>query len=103
MRGMKRLWTIVGVRDVPRSFRWYQTLLGLEPGAPEGVAQQPGDSRQRFQVIRTGTFGRQQQEYEIDRLAVERFEIDRALEPGEQAAADQGQHDRRSPQSDRTS
>ena len=34
MRGMKRLWTIIGVRDVPRSFRWYQTLLGLAPGAP---------------------------------------------------------------------
>jgi len=32
--GMKRLWTIIGVRDVPRSFRWYQTLLGLAPGAP---------------------------------------------------------------------
>jgi hypothetical protein len=31
---MKRLWTIIGVRDVPRSFRWYQALLGLAPGAP---------------------------------------------------------------------
>ena len=31
---MKRLWTIIGVRDVSRSFRWYQTLLGLAPGAP---------------------------------------------------------------------
>ncbi|QOZ34653.1 VOC family protein [Bradyrhizobium sp. CCBAU 53421] len=29
---MKRLWTIIGVADVPRSFRWYQSLLGL-PGA----------------------------------------------------------------------
>jgi hypothetical protein len=26
MRGMKRLWTIRGVRDVSRSFRWYQAL-----------------------------------------------------------------------------
>ena len=34
MPGMKRLWTIIGVRDVSRSFRWYQTLLGLAPGAP---------------------------------------------------------------------
>ncbi len=25
---------IIGVRDVPRSFRWYQTLLGLAPGVP---------------------------------------------------------------------
>lgn len=31
---MKRLWTIIGVRDVPRSFAWYQSLLGLAPGAP---------------------------------------------------------------------
>jgi catechol 2,3-dioxygenase-like lactoylglutathione lyase family enzyme len=34
MRGMKRLWTIIGVRDVSRSFQWYQTLLGLAPGTP---------------------------------------------------------------------
>jgi len=26
--------TIIGARDVPASFRWYQTLLGLAPGAP---------------------------------------------------------------------
>jgi len=25
---MKRLWTIVGVRDVPASLKWYQSLLG---------------------------------------------------------------------------
>jgi catechol 2,3-dioxygenase-like lactoylglutathione lyase family enzyme len=25
---MKRTWTIIGVGDVPRSFKWYQTLLG---------------------------------------------------------------------------
>ena len=25
---MKRTWTIIGVRDVPSSFRWYQTLFG---------------------------------------------------------------------------
>jgi catechol 2,3-dioxygenase-like lactoylglutathione lyase family enzyme len=31
---MRRLWTIVGVRDVPRSFRWYQSLLGLPHSAP---------------------------------------------------------------------
>jgi catechol 2,3-dioxygenase-like lactoylglutathione lyase family enzyme len=34
MRRMKRLWTIIGVRDVSLSYRWYQTLLGLAPGAP---------------------------------------------------------------------
>ena len=31
---MKRLWTIIGVRHVPASFRWYQTLLGLAETAP---------------------------------------------------------------------
>lgn len=25
---MKRIWTIIGVRDVPASFKWYQSLLG---------------------------------------------------------------------------
>ncbi len=25
---MKRTWTIIGVRDVPGSFRWYQALFG---------------------------------------------------------------------------
>ena len=31
---MKRTWTIIGVRDVPRSFRWYQALFGQAPTAP---------------------------------------------------------------------
>jgi catechol 2,3-dioxygenase-like lactoylglutathione lyase family enzyme len=31
---MRRLWTIVGVRDVLGSFKWYQSLLGLPPTAP---------------------------------------------------------------------
>lgn len=31
---MKRTWTIIGVADVPRSLRWYQTLLGLPEAAP---------------------------------------------------------------------
>jgi catechol 2,3-dioxygenase-like lactoylglutathione lyase family enzyme len=26
---MRRMWTIIGVGDVPRSFKWYQSLLGL--------------------------------------------------------------------------
>jgi catechol 2,3-dioxygenase-like lactoylglutathione lyase family enzyme len=26
---MRRIWTIIGVRDVPGSFKWYQSLLGL--------------------------------------------------------------------------
>ena len=31
---MKRTWTILGVGDVARSFRWYQSLLGLDPAEP---------------------------------------------------------------------
>ncbi len=31
---MKRTWTIIGVADVPRSFDWYQSLLGLPQSAP---------------------------------------------------------------------
>jgi hypothetical protein len=31
---MKRTWTIIGVGDVAGSFKWYQSLLGLEETAP---------------------------------------------------------------------
>ncbi|MEO7995834.1 MAG: VOC family protein [Gemmatimonadaceae bacterium] len=31
---MKRIWTIIGVRDVPSSFKWYQSLLGQPQTAP---------------------------------------------------------------------
>lgn len=31
---MKRTWTIIGVRDVPDSFKWYQSLLGLPETQP---------------------------------------------------------------------
>jgi catechol 2,3-dioxygenase-like lactoylglutathione lyase family enzyme len=31
---MKRMWTILGVADVPASFKWYQSLLGLPATAP---------------------------------------------------------------------
>lgn len=31
---MKRTWTIIAVRDVPFSFRWYQSLLGQPAAAP---------------------------------------------------------------------
>jgi catechol 2,3-dioxygenase-like lactoylglutathione lyase family enzyme len=30
---MKRTWTIIGVSDVPRSFKWYQLLFG-QPATP---------------------------------------------------------------------
>jgi catechol 2,3-dioxygenase-like lactoylglutathione lyase family enzyme len=30
---MKRTWTIIGVADVPRSFKWYQSLFG-QPATP---------------------------------------------------------------------
>ena len=31
---MKRTWTIIGVADVPASFKWYQSLLGAPETAP---------------------------------------------------------------------
>jgi catechol 2,3-dioxygenase-like lactoylglutathione lyase family enzyme len=31
---VKRIWTIIGVSDVPRSFKWYQSLFGLPETAP---------------------------------------------------------------------
>ncbi len=31
---MKRTWTIIGVRDVAESFRWYQSLFGQPATAP---------------------------------------------------------------------
>ena len=31
---MKRAWTIIGVADVPQSFKWYQSLLGLPETVP---------------------------------------------------------------------
>jgi catechol 2,3-dioxygenase-like lactoylglutathione lyase family enzyme len=31
---MKRTWTIIGVSDVPASFRWYQSLLGQAETRP---------------------------------------------------------------------
>jgi catechol 2,3-dioxygenase-like lactoylglutathione lyase family enzyme len=31
---MKRTWTIIGVRDVPSSFKWYQSLFGQRETAP---------------------------------------------------------------------
>lgn len=31
---MKRTWTIIGVRDVPASFRWYQSLFGQRRTRP---------------------------------------------------------------------
>jgi catechol 2,3-dioxygenase-like lactoylglutathione lyase family enzyme len=32
---VKRTWTIIGVRDVPRSFKWYQSLFGQPATRPE--------------------------------------------------------------------
>ena len=31
---MKRTWTIIGVRNVPDSFNWYQSLFGQPPTGP---------------------------------------------------------------------
>src|SRR6185437_6667807 len=48
------------------------------------IAQEPRHPRQRLQMIGAGAFRRQQKENQIDRLAVERFEVDRPIEPREQ-------------------
>jgi hypothetical protein len=32
---MKRIWTIIGVRDVSASFKWYQSLFGQAETPPE--------------------------------------------------------------------
>jgi len=31
---MKRIWTIIGVKDVPKSFKWYQSLFAQPETAP---------------------------------------------------------------------
>lgn len=31
---MKRIWTIIGVKDVARSFKWYQSLFGQTATSP---------------------------------------------------------------------
>jgi catechol 2,3-dioxygenase-like lactoylglutathione lyase family enzyme len=31
---VKRTWTIIGVKDVPQSFEWYQSLFGQPPTPP---------------------------------------------------------------------
>jgi catechol 2,3-dioxygenase-like lactoylglutathione lyase family enzyme len=31
---LRRTWTVIGVSDVTRSFKWYQSLLGLPETAP---------------------------------------------------------------------
>ena len=31
---MRRTWTIIGVKDVPSSFKWYQSLFGLPESLP---------------------------------------------------------------------
>ena len=49
------------------------------------VAEQPRDPRQRLQMVGPGALRRQQQEYQIDRLAIHRLEIDRAFETGKQS------------------
>ena len=36
-----------------------------------GVAQKPGNTRQRLEMIGTGTFRREQQEYQVDGLAID--------------------------------
>jgi uncharacterized membrane protein YeaQ/YmgE (transglycosylase-associated protein family) len=41
---MKRTWTIIGVADVPQSFKWYQSLLGLLVGILAALRFTRGDA-----------------------------------------------------------
>src|SRR5260370_12835791 len=50
-----------------------------------GVAQQSRHARQGFQMVRTGAFGRRQQEHDVDRAIVDGVEIDRLGESREQS------------------
>ena len=49
------------------------------------LAQDPGDAGQRLEVVGAGAFRGEQQEQEVDRLAVEGLEVDRLLEARDQA------------------
>jgi hypothetical protein len=54
-------------------------------GNADRIAQNAGDARQGLQMIGAGTFRRQQQKHDVDRLVVERLEIDRFVQPRENA------------------
>ena len=58
---------------------------GAELSGDAGLAEMPRDAGERLQVIGAGALGREQEEDEVDRLVVERLEIDRLREPREQA------------------
>ena len=44
---MKRTWTIIGVSDVPSSFRWYQSLFGHPETEPH---QNPSTQTMEFSL-----------------------------------------------------
>ncbi len=48
-----------------------------------GVAQHTGDARESLQMIRAGIFRREKQKNKIDRLIVQRLEIDRGFQTSE--------------------
>ena len=50
-----------------------------------GLAQDAGDAGQRLEVVGAGALRREQQEEQVDRLAVEGLEVDRLVEAREQA------------------
>ena len=51
---MKRTWTIIGVADVARSFRWYQSLFGQPPTNPaHDYFGQVLDADERFCFVST--------------------------------------------------
>ena len=50
-----------------------------------GITQQASDARKGFQMVGAGVFGGKQQENDVDRLVIQRLEIHRRVEPGEDA------------------
>jgi hypothetical protein len=51
---MKRMWPIIGVADVPQSFKWYQSLLGLREMIPtHDYFGQILDSMERYCSVST--------------------------------------------------
>jgi hypothetical protein len=50
---MKRMWTIIGVAEVPRSFKWYQSLLDLPETAPAPTSGKSSTRMERFCSVST--------------------------------------------------
>src|SRR5918995_2642818 len=62
------------------------TILFLpQPALQSGIAQQAGDAGERLEAVGVGRVRSEQQENQVARLIIEGLEVDRLIEPGEQA------------------